>query len=147
MRAATRRAAATALLAAAAAASLAASAGCTDSCPSNCSPPVFDLAMGRMDDLSSTQDLATNAAAIVMIGAGGANAFSPSTATIKAGQSVTWRWVTGFHSVISDAAPKAFPDSPAQASGQYTAPFATAGTFAYHCGIHGTMMTGTIVVQ
>ncbi|HEX6839470.1 MAG TPA: hypothetical protein VF334_22995 [Polyangia bacterium] len=139
------RAAATALLTLAAAASLAAAAGCTDSCPSNCSPPVFDLTMGRMDDLSAPQDLATNAAAIVMIGAGGGNAFSPSTAMIKAGQSVTWRWVTGFHSVVSDSAPRAFPDSPAQASGQYTATFATAGSFAYHCAIDGA--TGTIVVQ
>lgn len=134
-------------LAVAAAALVGAAGGCSDSCPSNCSPPVFDLAMGRMDDLAGPRDLATNAAAIVMVGAGGGNTFTPSTATIHAGQSVTWRWVTGLHSVLSDDVPRAFPDSPAQASGQYTATFATAGTYGYHCGIHGTMMTGTIVVQ
>ena len=82
-----------------------------------------------------------------MVGAGAKNAFSPSTVTIQAGQGVTWNWVTGFHSVISDSAPKAFADSPAQSSGQFVVMFPTAGTFPYHCGIHGAMMSGTIVVQ
>ena len=131
----------------AAAALLAAAAGCTDTCASNCSAPVFDLSMGRINDLSSTQDLATDAAAIIAIGPGGANAFAPATVTIQAGQSVAWRWVTGFHSVVSDSMPKAFADSPAQASGQYVASFAATGTYPYHCGIHGTMMSGTVVVQ
>jgi len=67
--------------------------------------------------------------------------------TIHAGQSVTWNWVSGFHSVISDSAPKAFADSPAQAAGQYTTMFPSAGTYPYHCGIHGAMMSGTVVVQ
>ena len=136
-----------ALLVGAAAALLLASGACTDSCPSNCTPPVFDLAMGRMDDLSSLQDLATNAAAIVMVGAGGGNTFTPPTVTIQAGQSVTWRWVTGSHSIVSDSTPQPFADSPIQSSGQFTASFAAAGSYPYHCGIHGTMMTGTIVVQ
>jgi len=122
--------------------------GCSDNCPNNsCSPPVFDLTMRRMDDLSFLGDLAITSAGVVMVGAGAANSFSPSTVTIRAGQSVTWSWVSGFHSVVSDSAPKAFADSPAQASGQFIATFATAGMYPYHCGIHGAMMTGTIVVQ
>ena len=136
------------LLAAAAAVSTAFFvAGCTDTCSGICTAPVFDLTMGRMDDLSTTRDLAITTAGVVMVGAGAKNAFSPSTVTIQAGQGVTWNWVTGFHSVISDSAPKAFADSPTQASGQFIAMFPTAGTFPYHCGVHGTMMSGTIVVQ
>jgi plastocyanin len=121
-------------------------AACSDTCPGNtCSPPVFDLAMGRMDDLRVVGDLAITSAGVVMVGAGATNAFSPPTVTIQAGQSVTWNWVTGFHSVVSDSTPKAFADSPGQASGQFTVTFPTAGTYPYHCGIHGGMMS--IVVQ
>ena len=122
-------------------------AGCNDSCANSCSGPVFDLAMGRVSDLAVARDLAITSAGVVTVGAGAANSFTPSTVTIQAGQSVTWNWVSGFHSVVSDSMPKAFADSPGQASGQYTVMFATAGTYPYHCGIHGAMMTGTIVVQ
>ena len=121
--------------------------GCSETCTGVCTAPVFDLAMGRMDDLATTRDLAITTAGVVTVGAGAANSFSPSTVTIRAGQGVTWSWVTGFHSVVSDSTPKAFADSPAQASGQYVVMFPTAGTFPYHCGIHGAMMSGTVVVQ
>jgi plastocyanin len=124
----------------------AASAGCNDNCPS-CGAPVFDLAMGRMDDLWVVRDLTITSAGVVMVGAGAANAFAPSTVTIQHGQSVTWSWVSGVHGVVSDSMPKAFADSPTQASGQYTATFATAGSYPYHCAVHGAMMTGNIVVQ
>jgi len=123
--------------------------GCNDDCTgknSGCSPPVFDLAMERVSDLATTHDLAITSAGVVMVGAGNANSFTPSTVTVRAGESVTWNWVSGFHSVVSDSMPKAWADSPAQASGQFTATFSTAGSYDYHCGIHGTMMTGTIVV-
>jgi plastocyanin len=122
-------------------------AGCSDTCTGVCTAPRFDLTMGRMDDLGTTRDFAITTAGVVMVGAGAKNAFSPATVTIQAGQGVTWNWVTGFHSVISDSAPKAFADSPAQAAGQFVVTFPTAGTFPYHCGIHGAMMSGTIVVQ
>jgi plastocyanin len=125
----------------------AAAAGCNDSCANNCSGPVFDLAMGRVSDLAVARDLAITSAGVVTVGAGAANSFTPSTVTIQAGQSVTWNWVSGFHSVVSDSMPKAFADSPSQSAGQFTVMFATAGMYPYHCGIHGTMMSGTIVVQ
>jgi plastocyanin len=125
----------------------AAAGGCGD-CDNSCgSAPIFDLAMGRMDDLWLVKDLTITSAGVVMVGAGAANTFSPSTVTIKPGESVTWSWVSGVHGVVSDTAPKAFADSPTQSSGQYTATFATAGTYPYHCAVHGTMMTGTVVVQ
>ena len=138
---------ATAALATAAFGALA-TPGCNDSCAnSTCKAPVFDIAMERVEDMWTVHDLAITAAGVVMVGAGDANAFSPATVTIQAGQSVTWTWVSGFHSVVSDSTPQAFADSPAQSTGQFTATFPTAGSYPYHCGIHGTMMTGTIVVQ
>ena len=124
-----------------------AGAGCNDNCANTCTALVFDLPMGRVSDLAVAHDLAISSAGVVTVGAGAANSFTPSTVTIQAGQSVTWNWVSGFHSVVSDSMPKAFADSPAQAAGQFTVMFATPGTYPYHCGIHGAMMTGTIVVQ
>ena len=132
-----------------AASSLAAAAGaCSNNCPgTTCVAPVFDLYMPPIDDLALVHDMAITTAGAVMIGGGGVNAFTPATLTIHAGDGVTWNWVSGFHSVVSDSTPKAFADSPAQASGQYVATFPDAGSFPYHCGIHGAMMSGTIVVQ
>ena len=137
-----------ALLALAALGALAAAAGCNDSCANSvCKAPVFDIAMERVEDMWIVRDLAITSAGVVNVGAGEANVFSPATVTINAGQSVTWNWVSGLHSVVSDSDPKAFADSPTQASGQFTATFPSAGSYPYHCGIHGKMMTGTVVVQ
>jgi plastocyanin len=136
-------------LAACALALLAGTTGCGDDCSGNpaCKPPVFDLSMPIVYDLWVPKDLVITSAGVVMVGAGTANQFSPSTVTIQAGQSVTWNWVSGFHSVVSDSTPQAWADSPAQASGQFTVMFPTAGSYPYHCGIHGAMMTGTVIVQ
>ena len=124
-----------------------AAAGCGGPCATNpCVAPVFDLAMSPVSDLALTRDPAITSAAVVAVGAGAANSFSPSTVTIHAGQSVTWDWVSGVHSVVSDSTPKAFADSAQQGSGQFTAKFAAAGTYPYHCGIHGAMMSGSVVV-
>src|SRR5260370_41287266 len=96
-------------------------------------------------DQSVRQDITSTAAATVTVGPGGGNAFVPSTVSIHAGDSVTWNWVTGTHSIVSDDAPPAFAASPVQSAGQFTVQFMSAGTFKYHCGIHGTRMTGTVV--
>lgn len=125
-------------------AALLACAGCGDG---STSPPRFDLAMPPMIDLAALPDLALHVAAVVQVGAGGNNAFSPATVTIHAGETVGWRWVTGTHSVVSDSSPKAFADSATQAAGVFTATFAAVGTYPYHCGVHGAMMSGTVVVQ
>jgi plastocyanin len=117
-------------------------AGCGDD---STAPPRFDLSMPPMLDLAALPDLAINASAVVQVGPGATNAFVPSTVTINAGETVAWRWVTGTHSIVSDAS--AFDSSPVQSSGIFATKFPTAGTFPYHCGIHGQMMTGTIVVQ
>lgn len=119
-------------------------AGCGDDASG---PPVFDLTM--IVDMAQpiVKDLTITSAGVVTVGPGNGNSFAPSTVTIRAGESVTWNWVTGTHSVVSDDTPASFAPSPVQSAGQYTVQFPNAGTFAYHCGVHGAMMTGTIVVK
>ena len=71
--------------------------------------------------------------------------FNPVTTTIKAGQTVMWlnNSMTD-HNVTFDGGP-AF--SQALAGGtQLSRTFNTAGSFPYHCNIHGPSMHGTIVV-
>jgi plastocyanin len=83
------------------------------------------------------------------------NAFSPAEKTITAGTTVTWAWSTceaggGYDGETCVAHGVNFNDgtnSPTQEKGSYTRTFPTAGTFAYHCAVHGTAMSGTIIVQ
>jgi plastocyanin len=83
------------------------------------------------------------------------NAFSPAEKTIPTGTTVTWAWNTCSggdvygpetcvaHSVIFDDG----TTSASQEKGTYTRTFSTAGSYPYHCAIHGTAMAGRIVVQ
>ena len=139
----------TILLAACGALLALAGSGCKDDCDNGsgaCGVTLpYDIAVPR--DMLRINDLAITSAGVVMVGPGGANVFSPATVTIQAGQSVTWDWVTGTHSIVSDDTPAAFTPSSPQAAGQYTVTFPTAGTYGYHCGVHGSMMTGTVLVQ
>ncbi len=81
----------------------------------------------------------------------GNNFFSPTPDTIPAG-SVTFSWSTpsNGHNVTWDTAPGTLPTSSAtMSSGTYQATL-SAGTYTYHCTIHGTPgagMHGTMVVQ
>ena len=82
------------------------------------------------------------------------NRFTPDTVTIAAGQAVTWKWNAcasdGYGGSACTDHKVLFSDgsaSPAQSSGSFSKSFPTAGTYAYHCAIHGTIMTGTIVVK
>lgn len=89
------------------------------------------------------------------------NSFNPRALTVSAGTTVKWTWATCTggggdpygggggqtcveHSLTWDAV-----GTPAvsQSEGTYQRTFATAGTYAYHCAIHGSAMTGTVVVQ
>lgn len=81
--------------------------------------------------------------------------YVPATVTIAAGDSVTWTNVgTAPHSVTADDG--SFNSSPGcpgninsciGAGGTYTHTFSSAGTFAYHCLVHGAAMSGTVIVQ
>jgi plastocyanin len=72
--------------------------------------------------------------------------FTPVTLTITVGQTVTWTNAgTIDHTVTFDTGP-AF-DKPLAAGSTVTRTLSTAGTFTYHCTIHGPSMHGTIIVK
>jgi plastocyanin len=82
------------------------------------------------------------------------NSFSPGTKTVAVGTAVTWAWnsCTGdpyygqtcvSHSVTFDDG----TTSATQDQGSYVRTFNAAGTYNYHCSIHGTAMSGSITVQ
>lgn len=75
---------------------------------------------------------------------------NPAVDTIAAGSSVTWSWnAAGSHSIQSTGTPNIFRNSVvmSDANSSYTVTFQTAGTYTYDCGVHGSLMTGRIVVQ
>jgi plastocyanin len=84
--------------------------------------------------------------------------FDPSSMTVSAGSSVTWKWndcsgadgyggYTGCvaHNVTFDDGSNVA--SVTQQQGTFTRVFNAKGTFKYHCSIHGQPMSGQIVVQ
>ena len=81
---------------------------------------------------------ATNAIAVAD------NSFTPSTANVTPGTTVTWTWKgTRQHSVTFDDG----ATSATQSSGTYQRSFSAAGSYSYHCTIHGTAMSGVVVVK
>jgi len=73
--------------------------------------------------------------------------FSPSALTVPVGTLVTWVWLPGdvIHTVTFNADTTIM--SSFQSQGTYARMFTAAGTYAYHCSIHGQAMTGVITVQ
>lgn len=70
--------------------------------------------------------------------------FSPKATTVPVGTTITWTWRgNNFHDVFFSSA----DHSDAKASGTYSRQFTAAGTYTYMCSIHGSAMTGQIVVQ
>jgi plastocyanin len=74
---------------------------------------------------------------------------NPAVDTVAVGGTVTWTWVSnGQHSVQSTGSPGFASSGFMSVSGNtYAVTFNTAGTYQYDCGIHGTLMTGRIVVR
>ena len=84
----------------------------------------------------------------------GNNFFDPAATTVPVGSKITWTWntcggdgyggqVCGSHSVMFDDGTA----SGSQSEGTWSRTFAAAGTYKYHCLVHGSSMSGTIVVQ
>jgi plastocyanin len=79
-----------------------------------------------------------------------------SPITVKSGTTVKWvNQSAGPHNIVWDSAPAGAPSPGAgigtfaagATSDAWVAPTVTADTtYPYHCGIHGPMMSGTIVV-
>jgi len=75
---------------------------------------------------------------------------NPAVDTIAAGGSITWAWnAAGSHSIQSIGVPDIFRNSVvmAGANDTYTVTFRNPGTYSYQCAVHGSAMTGRIVVQ
>jgi plastocyanin len=91
--------------------------------------------------------LPARAATVNVVAGGVATVFTPATVTINVGDTVTWTNGGGFHDVTADDG--TFGNSP---GGSWTLShtFTTAGSFGYHCSIHGFPgggMFGTVIVQ
>jgi plastocyanin len=83
--------------------------------------------------------------AAVTVGPNGTLTYAPSSVDIAAGGTVTWTWAGGIaHSVTSDTG---VFNSGIMTGGTFSFTFPTAGTFHYHCLVHGFIMAGTIVVH
>jgi plastocyanin len=81
------------------------------------------------------------------------NQFVPPSLTIKAGETVTWTWAGGTHTVTSGTScvsDKAYTSGLKSSAGDtFTHTYATPGTFEYFCEPHcaSAGMKGTIIVQ
>jgi plastocyanin len=83
--------------------------------------------------------------------------FSPSNTTVPKGTTVRWTWNScsgggygGYagcvkHNVTFDDGSNTA--SAVQDSGSFTHTFSAAGTFKYHCAIHGATMSGQVIVN
>ena len=93
-----------------------------------------------------TSSPATAALTITIAGMNGSNSYSPNPATVKAGQAVAWHNADAMpHTATADAG--GF-DTGNIAPGATSNPITmnTAGSFPYHCTIHGFTMTGVLTV-
>ena len=70
----------------------------------------------------------------------------PAVDTIAVGGTVTWSFLGGNHNVQSTGSPS-FTSSVAPTSGNYPITFNSVGTYLYECFIHGSAMSGRIVVR
>jgi len=72
------------------------------------------------------------------------NFYSVTPDTVAVGDSVTWTWTgSSSHSVTFATG----TSSATQSSGTFKRAFSPAGTYSYHCVVHGLAMSGVIVAQ
>jgi plastocyanin len=120
-------------------------------CGSAASPPAPASPAASVAAASPAASAAASPAASQPAAAGGDAvtiqnfAFAPASLTVKAGATVTWtNQDSPSHSVKWDDGTAS--SAPLTTGSTYTRTFATAGTYAYVCGIHASMH-GTIVVN
>ncbi len=79
------------------------------------------------------------------------NVYLPASVTINVGDTVIWTRVEGFHNVLANDGSfrlGALPDGdPSSSWITATHTFTQTGTFKYHCEVHGTGMSGVVIVQ
>src|SRR5438067_1035246 len=74
------------------------------------------------------------------------NQYLPASVTINVGDSVHWTW-SGMNSHTVTATDMSFDSGAPQSSGTFDHIFNAAGTFTYFCQVHGTAMSGSVIVQ
>ncbi len=74
--------------------------------------------------------------------------FSPASATINQGDSVTWtnNGQVAHTTTSRPGAPAAWDSGSINPRGQFTRTFNLPGTYSFECAIHGAIMSGTITV-
>ncbi len=86
-----------------------------------------------------------------VVAGGAAAGRSGAVDTVAVGGTVTWTWTNNqglSHSVQSQGSTAFASSSIMGGNGQaYSVTFTTPGTYQYDCAVHGTAMTGTIVVR
>jgi len=70
-------------------------------------------------------------------------AFKPDAVTVKVGTTVTWTNHGRTHTVTADAG--IFDSGPISSGGTFSMTFKKAGTYAYHCSIHPSMVAQVVV--
>ena len=71
--------------------------------------------------------------------------FDPTSQRVAVGGTVTWTWVGNvIHNVTF---PTGTDNSETQIAGMFDRDFPEAGSFAYQCTIHPSLMNGTVVVE
>jgi plastocyanin len=115
--------------------------------------PAVNVTPTRPPGAGATPTPPPAAAHMVSVGMGG-NQFvdgqsGSNVTTISAGQTVTWNWVAGPHSTTSGncCSPDGKWDSGVRSSGSFSQMFPSAGSFPYYCTVHGSMMTGMVMVN
>ena len=116
-------------------------------------PPAATPTPGGQPIPTPTPPPPGGATRIVSVGPGNVfmdSASSTSTTTIKAGDRVQWNFMDTIpHTTTSGncCTPSGLWDSGLQTSGSFAKQVPTPGTFPYFCTVHGSMMTGTVVVN
>jgi plastocyanin len=71
---------------------------------------------------------------------------NPAVDTITVGGTVTWSWVGVAQHNVESTGTQSFPSSAIKITGSYQFTFTAGGTYEYDCAVHGTAMTGRVVV-
>jgi plastocyanin len=81
------------------------------------------------------------------------NLFSPDSKTVAVGTAITWAWNSctgdGYNGQTCVAHNVVFDDGATSGlmdQGTYSRTFSVAGTYPYHCAVHGAAMSGSITV-
>jgi len=83
------------------------------------------------------------------------NKYTPARDSVAPGATLTWTWNSctgdGYGGSTCTAHSVHFDDgvssSNIQDSGTFSRTFASAGTYTYHCAVHGAAMSGTVIVK